>query len=178
MATEAEPDLGGDVATWAESETKQISMGIASSVLALFVLFHLRRRRAARSERDGNAGGSIAGSARKRQKHAERMLEHACRANDPLAAAQALAALAGALWPNTKITNPGAFAERYGNADVACAIEDLNRARFARDDAAVWIGESLWSAYRSVRRTTTDRPAPARSAVLPALYPKTGRAAG
>jgi hypothetical protein len=176
MVTETEPGLGGGVATWGKNEAHRVWMGIAGGALALFSLFYLRRRRGTRSEGDGRAGVSIAGSARRRQKHAERMLEHACRANDPSAAAQALTALAGALWSDAKITNPCVFAERYANVEVARAIEGLNRARFAPDDATVWIGESLWSAYRRSRRTTTDRPAPPRSEVLPALYPQTGNA--
>ncbi len=95
-----------------------------------------------------------------------------------MAAAQALATLAGTLWHDAKVSSPGAFAERFGDPEVARAIADLNRARYARDGKMAWEGGALWLAYRGARRISAHRATAGRTEVLPALDPHEGGVRG
>lgn len=121
--------------------------------------FALRRRRA--------AGAPPAASRRR----AERDLARACRRGDAAAADAACRLLARLEGEPASLADR---AERGGQAELAAALGELYRVRYADDKrrAERWDGRALWRAWRASRPGWRRRGSVAEAPVLPALYPE------
>ncbi len=100
---------------------------------------------------------------------ARRDLQHACAANDPAAARDALLAWGQAVLPERPPRTLGALAEATADPAARAAIEALDRALYAPSGQA-WdgaaFGRTVGSALESSAKSRRDTPDP-----LPALYP-------
>ncbi|WP_348758298.1 BatD family protein [Candidatus Methylocalor cossyra] len=74
-------------------------------------------------------------------------VERACRADDPLAARQALWAWAARQWPDSP-TGGAEELKRLGDGELGRELERLDRALYGRD-AQPWQGEALWLKFRA-----------------------------
>jgi hypothetical protein len=136
--------------------------GLAVLVVGLAAV----RRRARRQGTDGIARDAVdvakpASPPMPDRRSSLRALQEACRANDAMAAAQALLSLARVEWPDDPPRGLAALAARLkaGVAEVAV----LDRCLYgASAQASDWTGQGLWERFKGGLGPTGSRPVPAR----------------
>lgn len=128
--------------------------------LATGLAWWISRRRAAPSAM--SVQPDIGASLRERAK----ALEHACRANEPVAARLALVEWAGLRWP--ECPSPTEELARRGGAELGREIRLLDRSLYGRDTGQ-WQGAGLWQSFKAY---TGQREAAGgeREAVLAPLH--------
>lgn len=96
-------------------------------------------------------------------------LKHACLANNPHQARQALLAWAAAHWPQQPANNLGAISARITDDNLKRELERLNAVLYAPQSDS-WSGAALWQAVNSNMITLRPTRHAAQDDALPALY--------
>jgi hypothetical protein len=120
------------------------------------------------SRRPGRARTSSSGpDAAPSERRIAAAVEHACRANDPLAARRALMTWAAHRWPDAPDVGAEELERRCGG-ELGREIGLLNRRLYGRGGAK-WQGQALWRSFRAY--VEADKPVNrTRAAELEPLY--------
>ncbi|MBK5969076.1 MULTISPECIES: BatD family protein [Thiorhodovibrio] len=165
-------------------------LALAAAGVATMVAFG-KRSAAQGGDQSARASAAVTGSAKgaaisptgrqPRQSALREAVRKAAADNDPKATADALLALARALWPDDPPLNLGMLARRLGGRDqpgvtgaaaaqgAEAAIVELERALYA-PPGEDWSGQGFWDQVR-VALGQTDARATDAEAELPPLYP-------
>ena len=155
-----------EVTTVAEQQDQRLQWSLLPAGLAMLLLLVYLQRRRQRGATPATTGKQVT-AGKQQLKAAATLLEHACRENNPPAAARALLQWAAARWPEDAPRNLGSLARQLVSGGQE--IRELEQTLYATGTPD-WQGDALWQAFKKGLEAVASE-GPAREEGLSPLYP-------